>query len=277
MEEELNKYVPAVAESVLQEVKNKMVSHGILLARRVTKTTGGFGDEVAESVNWVRPFFFDTTASAFYLGINSPDDLIEINTDLETKLSNLQSKMKLFLVNNSDLEEDIRSKINTFATSILAQAKKAVKFGLKNGLKADKENCRSLEDLREAAGRRYADFIRKEVLERIMVPLYDGVHYAPDESAYQYILTQVNNFLAELGVLTVPVSVGAVYDENMPYEPSEVSQEEQYKTENIEEKDKICAILRYAYAFQEDKEGVENRRIMDGSVIVKIYREGDNQ
>ena len=274
--EELAIYDPVVAETLLQEVKEELSARGIILGRKAVKNDDlGADGATVDNVDWVRPFFIDEGESAFYLKLNSADsgDIATINEGLEKRLTRLQEKLKQFLENNDNIDEALRSKISTFATSNLNQAKKAVKFGLKKGLISDAKECNSMEDLFDAAGKRYANFVRQELLERILIPLYEGLQAEPGEGAYLFTLKQMNELLSGLGVYTVPIGVGEVYDDNSPYTPSDESQEAKYQTDNIEDKDKVYAILSYAYAFQEDK-GVNNRHIKDGSVIVRAYRPG---
>lgn len=274
--EALAEYDLAGSEALLQEVKNILNARGIMLVRRAAKPEGHEETSMASStpqVDWIRPFFLEKGEAAFYLKLNSAEDIAAINGDLEKRLTNLQEKLKQFLENNDDLEEGLRSKINTFAASNLGQAKKAIKFGLRKKLMGDAKECNSIEDLLELAGRQYAAFIRQELLERILVPLYEGLRNNPGEAAYLFVLGRVNELLAGLGIYTVPVNVSEVYDEKNPYIPSDESQEAEYQTENIDEKDRICAVLRYAYAFREDK-GTDDRGIMEGSVITRVYRQG---
>ena len=154
---------------------------------------------------------------------------------------------------------------------MLTQAKKIIHVGLQKSLKADSAAANTMEDLYIALRRRYANFVKAELLERIMFPLYDGLRESPNETAYIWTVRQVNEMFADLGIMTVPVKVGDIYDDNLPYIPSEESQDEKYQTNDNSEKDKICEILRYAYTFKDDAAG-ESQRINDGSVIVKVYR-----
>ncbi len=273
--EALVKYNLTAAENLLAEIKRLFMSKGIMLAKKFSGEQDTSSEEVDRTL-WIKPFVIQTSAPAFYLDINSPDDLAIKNADLESRINDLQGKLKTFLQNNSDLDENLAGKINTLATSVLMQAKRAVKFGLKKSLGAENKNCNTIEELQEAAGRRYGDFLRKEFLERIMIPLYEGLQQTPNEGAYLYVLGEANNFLADLGVATVNISVGEKYDENLPYVHVGEADSPQYVTTNGAEKDTIREILRYAYAFQEDK-GAENRLIMEGEVIVMLYRPGGAQ
>lgn len=205
--------------------------------------------------------------------IYSPDDIATSNQKLEQDLSDLQNSLKKFLENNPELDESLRSKINTFATTHLLQAKKAVKFRLKKLKGEAANNCNTVDELRNLAGKYYADFVRQELLERIVYPLYDGLKQNPNEDAYLWVLNEVNRFLADLGVMTVNISVGEHWDENNPfYSPApEESASDEYATTNADEKDLIRDILRYAYVFQEDKDA-DNRQIAEGTIIVMVYR-----
>ena len=272
--EDLIVYEPTVVEELLSRIKNFCREKGIILP-----TTFATRDEVgknsespAADSQWVKPFIIQTNEPAFYLKIDSPDDIALLNKDLEQALSELQDSLKKFLENNRELEENLRSKINTFATAHLVQAKKAVKFSLKKLKTEAANNCNTVEELRELAGKYYADFVNKELLERIVYPLYDGLQQNPKEEAYLWVLNEVNRFLADLGVMTVNISVGERWDENNPfYKPAEESTSDEYATTNADEKDLIRDVLRYAYAFQEDKDA-ENRQIAEGIVIVMVYR-----
>ena len=272
--EDLIAYEPPVAEELLSQIKNFCRGKGIILPKIF-----GARDEAekkseapADNSQWVKPFIIQTDEPAFYLKIDSPDDIASLNKDLEQALSDLQDSLKKFLENNRDLEESLRSKINTFATSLLVQAKKAVKFKFKKLMNEVVNNCNTVEELRDSAGKHYADIIKQDLLDRIVYPLYDGLQQNPKEEAYLWVLNEVNSFLADLGVMTVNISVGERWDENNPfYKPAEESTSDEYATTNADEKDLIRAVLRYAYAFQEDK-GADNRQIAEGTIIVMVYR-----
>lgn len=131
--EDLIVYESTVVEELLSRIKNFCREKGIILPTTfVTRDEAEKNSEslVADS-QWVKPFIIQTDEPAFYLKINSPDDIALLNKDLEQALSELQDSLKKFLENNRELEESLRSKINTFATAHLVQAKKAVKFSLK--------------------------------------------------------------------------------------------------------------------------------------------------
>ena len=126
MERELEKFEPKVAEALLEEVKSRLATVGIMLK---ASSVENFADESADgksNVDWLRNFIIETDAPAFYLKIQSPEDIVEVNQELERHLSALQDKLKNFLQNNADLEDRLKSKINTFASSMLTQAKKII-------------------------------------------------------------------------------------------------------------------------------------------------------
>ena len=267
-------YESMAAEELLEQIKKFFRAKGIILPTIfVTRDeTEKFSESPAVNLQWVQSFIIQTDEPAFYLKIDSPDDIAILNQDLEQALSELQDSLKKFLENNRELEESLRSKINTFATAHLVQAKKAVKFRLKKLKTEVANNCNTVEELRELAGKHYATFIKQELLERIVYPLYDGLEQNPKEEAYLWVLNEVNRFLADLGVMTINISVGEYWDENNPfYSPAEESTSEKYATTNPDEKGLICEVLRYAYVFQENKDA-DNRQIAEGIIIVKVYR-----
>lgn len=267
-------YESMAAEELLEQIKKFFRAKGIILPTIfVTRDeTEKFSESPAVNLQWVQSFIIQTDEPAFYLKIDSPDDIAILNQDLEQALSELQDSLKKFLENNRELEESLRSKINTFATAHLVQAKKAVKFRLKKLKTEVANNCNTVEELRELAGKYYATFIKQELLERIVYPLYDGLEQNPKEEAYLWVLNEVNRFLADLGVMTINISVGEYWDENNPfYFPAEESTSDKYATTNPDEKGLICEVLRYAYVFQENKDA-DNRQIAEGIIIVKVYR-----
>ncbi len=269
---DLVSYDSTAAESLLTQIKNFFMSKGIVM----TKKFGGAKSQQNQSspadyALWIKSFIIQTNESAFYLSINSPDDVAATRADLEKRLTDLQGKLKTFLQNNSDLDKNLLGKIQTLANGNLSKAIKAAQFGLRKDLESRVKECNSVDDLQDIASRLYGEFLKKEFLERIIVPLYEGLRQNPKEFAYLWTLQEVNNFLADLGVMTVDISVGDFYDEKKPYEPSEESRSA--ITTDAADKDKIREILRYAYAFQEDK-GAENSVIMPGKVIVAVYQKG---
>lgn len=273
--EELIAYEPTLAEELLSQIKKFSRASGIILSPifAACDEAEKNSESPAEKLQWIKPFIIETDEPAFYLKIDSPDDIATLNQELDQALSDLQNSLKKFLENNPELDESLRSKINTFATMHLVQAKKAVKFRLKKLKGEAANNCNTVDELRNLAGKHYADFVRQELLERIVYPLYDGLQHNPNEAAYLGVLDKVNRFLADLGVMTVNISVGEHWDENNPfYSPApEESASDEYATTNADEKDLIRDILRYAYVFQEDK-GADNRQIAEGTIIVMVYR-----
>lgn len=275
--EDLNVYETTATEDLLEQVKNFFRAKGIILspifaARDEAEKNS---ESPAEKLQWIKPFIIETDEPAFYLKIYSPDDIATSNQKLEQDLSDLQNSLKKFLENNPELDESLRSKINTFATTHLLQAKKAVKFRLKKLKGEAANNCNTVDELRNLAGKHYADFVRQELLERIVYPLYDGLQQNPNEAAYfcyLWVLNEVNRFLADLGVMTVNISVGEHWDEDNPfYSPAAESASDEYTTTNADEKGLIREVLRYAYVFQENK-GADNRQIAEGTIIVMVYR-----
>lgn len=272
--EDLSVYETTATEDLLERVKNFFRAKGIMMSTIfVTRDDAEKNSESsAKKSQWIKHFVIQTDEPAFYLKIDSPDDIATSNQELEQTLSDLQDSLKKFLENNRELEENLRSKINTFATSHLVKAKRAVKFRLKKLKGEAANNCNTVDELRNLAGKYYADFVRQELLERIVYPLYDGLQQNPNEDAYLCVLIEVNRCLADLGVMTVNVSVGEHWDENNPfYSPAAESASDEYTTTNADEKGLIREVLRYAYVFQENK-GADNRQIAEGTIIVMVYR-----
>ncbi len=252
---ELEKYNPASAATLLGEIEKFCLSKGIILQRNSNS-------KIADK-NWIRKFIIQTDAPPFYLEINSPSDIEKINGDLNERLENLQRKVKNFLQNNGAMNKNLQDKINTLGNKLLDTAKRYIKFGLKNSLQRELKNCNNIEDLRDAAGKCYGEFIKKELLERVFRPLYDELRQKPNDAAYSWLLNGLNQILASLGVMTVNVKIGGRYDENQPYIPAE-----KFITSNPQEKDIICAVVRYAYAFTNE------RIISEGKLIVAKFQQG---
>lgn len=271
MEQELSFYNTSDAENLLEQVKRLFMSKGIILAKKFSFESPETAQSADDDSEVIKHFFIQPDATAFYLKLDSSDDIEKLNTSLETQIKNLQDKLNNFLRNNSELDGSLREKVEIFASSNLMKAKKAVKFGLTKSLKQDSKECNNISELYNAAGRRYGDFFQKEILERVMYPIYEGLSQNPADDVYRWVLQELNSFLSELGIYTVDISIGDKYDENSPYYPAEESKSEKYTTTSLEQKDSIKKILRYAYAFNEGK-GTDNRKIVDGEVIVMVYR-----
>ena len=268
---ELNIYSPQESENLLTEIKKFLLSKGIMLRQKFSAVKNSEIQSSKSNSDLIKPFIIQTDTPAFYLEINSPDDISKVNEQLENLLTNLQTDLKNFLDTNSDLDSVIADKINTFATSNLTAAKKAFKFNLKKSLLAEIKNCNTIDELREVARRYYGNFLEKEFLQRIMVPLYEGIKQTPTKQAYIWTLGKVNDFLSELGVMTAEISVGDVWNENSLYIPANSEYSKKFSTTNAQEKDTVREILQYAYIFNENR-GAENYPIMDGEVIVMVYK-----
>lgn len=268
---ELNIYSPQEAEDLLSEIKNFLLSKGIMLRQKISADKNSEIQSSESNNDRIKPFIIQTDTPAFYLEINSPDDISKINAQLKELLTNLQTDLKNFLNTNSDLDSVIDDKINTFATSNLTAAQKALKFNVEKSITKEIKNCNTTDELREVARRHYGDFLKKEFLQRIMVPLYEGIKQTPNEQAYIWTLGKVNNFLSELGIMTAEIFVGDVWNENSLYIPDNSADSKKFFTTNAQDKDTVREILQYAYVFNEDR-GTENYPIMDGEVIVMCYK-----
>ena len=261
------------AEALLEQTRDVFRKRGILLTKASSKSEHQESYGNNDNLQWIKEFIIPADAPAFYNSINSPEDIQQLNSMIEEKLTELQNNLKTFLLNNGDIEEPIKRKITIFASTHLVTAKKAVKFKVRNSLKKDIETCNNVEDLRNATGRIYSDFIKKELLDHIMLPLYEGIQFNFREESYHWVLQKMNQFLSDLGVMTVDVEIGKKITDEMPYQFSPENTDIKYLTDNPENKDIIQKICRYAYVFNEEK-GFDNRLIMDGEVLVLVYRPG---
>ena len=267
--QELAPFKVSDAEELLTRVRALFRDKGILLPTRVQPKT----DKPKEKSDgaWIKAFIIPSKAQAFYLAIKSPNDLDTVLiANLDQKLSALKSDIDRFVDDNKlELDPNIRSKLETFATGHISKAKKFLNFGVKKNLRG----CNTIEEMREAAGRGCVTLLKEHLLDRIMTPLYEGLHDDHEQAAYLYVLDKVNGFLSELGVCTVNVEVGEKISEDMPYD---LMKSDRYITDDPEQKDMVKEIVRYAYAFEENK-GADNLQIMDGEVMVAVLGQGGAQ
>ena len=255
-------------ENLLSELQQFFRKLGIIMPRRIDKKENS--EEDVQKSQWIKHFIIQTDETAFYLQIDSPDDIKELNHKLADSLQSLQRSLKDFQNKNENLEESLRKKIKSFISILLNAINKLTRGALKTELKKASENCNAVDQLRKESGRLYAKFIEDDLLDNIMYPLYEGLRHDPNEEVYLFVVEKMNQFLANLGVMTSQVNEGDRWDDDLPYKISEETNAEQYKTTNEQEQYIIKAVLRYAYVFQENK-GEDNRQIDDGEVIVMVF------
>lgn len=259
----------STVKKLLEEVKGFFREKRIIMKSRADKNE--ISTEQVQNSQWIKDFIIPAELSAFYLQIDSPEDIETLNNDLERNLVEVQDNLKNFLNNNSDLEEPLKKKVSSFISLLLKAQTIIKKGGLKKSLKAAVQRCTDVEELREESGRLYAKFIKEHILEQIIVPSYEGLRHNPNEEVYRIVVKEMNQFLAKLGVMTIQIDEGEIWKDNSPYKPAAETNSDEYKTTNEQEKDIIKAVLRYAYAFQENK-GEDNLLISDGEVIVMVYQ-----
>ena len=259
----------SVVENLLNDISNFCRDKGIVVKSRA-KTKAGAADNTKNS-QWIKDFIIQPNESAFYLRINSPDDIKTLNDELNSYIKNAQDGLRSFLRNNSDLEEPLKKKVDSFIGHLERAKIQVTKGRLKKELKAVVETCNSVDELRKKTGNIYAKFIKDDILAQIMYPSYEGLRHNPNETVYFSVVKEINQFLANLGVMTVQIDEGDIWQDDSPYNVSEESNADEYKTADERQKDTVRAVLRYAYAFQESK-GDDNPVIAEGEVIVMVYK-----
>lgn len=285
MEEQLEALLPcdfALCDALLEETQKLFRVKGIIFSSGRKKSVDAqkkaieTGDEAGA---WVKEFALPAETQAFYLQINSRDEAVERGKEIGEQIAQIQGRLQTFLQNNSDLEAEIAKKIKTFASTHLTKARKYLLNGLAKELNKDMDTANSIEEVREAVGKRYSSFLKREIFDRIIEPLYEGIKKSVQEAdtegeeAYRAVLRELNSFFSGLGVTTITVAVGEKMPPDVPYGFSEESTSAKYTTTDLSEKDIVREIRRYAYVFQEEK-GSENRVVVDGEVIVAVYRPG---
>lgn len=110
----------------------------------------------------------------------------------------------------------------------------------------------------------FEDDVKKhcaQCIDKVIIPIRDG--WSTEPEVYEQLLQLVQDFLAELGVCTLPLKVGDKVD----YDIVEPLESTQNITTNPEEDETIMAIRLYPYAY-----GEEAMPFVSGSAIV--WRKG---
>lgn len=259
----------SVVENLLNALSNFFRDKAIVVKSRA-KTKDNAAENTKNS-QWIKDFIIQPSESAFYLRINSPEDIQTLNAELNSALKSTQDSLKRFLKNNSELEETLKRKVTSFIGHLEKAMIQVTKGRLKKELKNVGETCNDVDEMIEKAGKLYAKFIKDDILEQIMYPSYEGLRHNPNETVYFSVVKEINQFLANLGVMTIQIDEGDVWQDDSQYNTSEESKADEYKTNDENQKDIVRAVLRYAYAFQENK-GEDNLQIADGEVIVMVYK-----
>ena len=223
-------------------------------------------EEVAAFSNeWLEKFVIDTDNPAFFLNIKSPDDVRAFNEKFIARLAKIQATFNKYIDDNSDvLSEEMQKKIISFKAPF-SRAESGVSSRRKI-IERKVSEANSIEEVRGELRKVFTGYL-KNIFSHVINPLCDGMRLTSD-AAYEFILREVNEFLAELGILTLTVEIGGKVpdDDDFPYElkPSENF------TSDFDKKDSVVEIERYAYVFNEGR-GVENFPVCEGSAVVMIY------
>ena len=200
------------------------------------------------SDGWLKPFRIQQNLQkkAFYLQINSPDDVKVWNKVAIDKIEELHTNLgKLIGNNDSILDADAKDKVKKLKSNVI-RLKKALNVKAKSMTK----ECASVDDLREHARDAYISLFKGKLIEPILEPIYGGMRQKRSQ-VYPLILKYINDFMADFGVVTFEVHAGQVNDyEHNPYIPEEPTETED--TQDLSLKDVIKSVNTYAYVFYEE-------------------------
>lgn len=220
------------------------------------------------SDGWLKPFRIprDSQKKAFYLQINSPDDVKGWNKVAIDKIEKLHTRLGQLIENNdSMLDADAKDKVKKLKLNVI-RLKKALNVKAKSMTK----ECASVDDLREHARYAYSNLLKGKLIEPILEPIYEGMRQKQSQ-AYLLILRYINDFMADFGVVTFEVHAGQVNDyENNPYKPEEPTEAE--TTQNPSLKDVIKSVNTYAYVFYEEDDWQKCPCISEGSITLWRYK-----
>ena len=195
----------------------------------------------------------EEAAPAFFLQINGISDIENCVRSLAGDLDSLHEVIANYAEQNS-LEEDVRKKITLINVQI-SRAKGALSSRGKK-LVNDCREKNSVEEQRREAANVFGKVLKERFLEGAMDPIY-----TERKNVYDFVLQEMNKFLAKWGVQTLPLKVGNLMNYELPCDiipGSEVGTAEQH--------DRIREIHRLPYVWCEDRE--DKLPIWNGQVSV---------
>jgi len=103
----------------------------------------------------------------------------------------------------------------------------------------------------------------KDIIDNLLDTISTGLK---ENSAYEGILSYLNNFLSQLGIYTIDLDITKKYDNLDLLDPQEC---DDCKTEDLEKQEMIKEILSYPYILNEEQ------IVLEGKVILwKVVRNG---
>lgn len=209
----------------------------------------------------ITAFYIEKSAEPVYVACNGYDDIRDILSLFEERLNNLLDSMDDLLDKNTDLDDESKSSLESYAGAIekclnvynTQKKRRAVKF----------KEFSTVNEIREEIQQLFGEIIANYIIVVLFDALYERISNNSG-LVYEMVVKEVNDFLAANGIYTKAVSIGdRIEPEYM--EPTADSAEN--FTDDFNKFDTIDEIRRYPYMFAD---GV---KIIDGQA--RIWRRKD--
>lgn len=206
-------------------------------------------------------FYIEKELDPLYASCNGYDDVKDILCAFEDKLNDLLDCMDALLDKNTDLDDESRSSLESYA-SVIDKSLNVYNTQRKRRVTKFKE-LSTVDEIREEL----QELFREIIANYIITVLFDALYERLNNNSgpiYEMVVKEVNTFLASSGVYTKKVSVGDKIEAE--YMEATVDSSENF-TDDFNKFDTIDEIRRYPYLFAD---GV---KILDGQA--RIWRRKD--
>lgn len=252
------KYDHQETRSLLADVRNFYQSKlKIIIPEWITPKASA---DQNENSSIAEIFYIEKAAEPIYAECNGYDDLNGILRLFEERLNELLDGLDHLLDNNSDMDDETRNSLESYADAI---EKCGNVYGTQKRKRAAKfKELSTVNELREELQQLFSEMIARYIVV-LFDALYERIHNGAGP-VYALVVKEINTFLAANGVYTRMVSAGEKLDPEY-MEPTPDSSEN--ITEDFSKFDVIDEIRRYPYVFADDV------KIADG--LARIFRRKD--
>lgn len=209
----------------------------------------------------ITSFYIEKTAEPIYAACNGSGDVNGILNCFEDRLNDLLDSMDKLLDQNTDLDAESKSSLESYAGAIekclnvynTQKKRRAAKF----------KELNTVNEIRDELQQLFGEIVANYIISVLCEALYERINNHSG-MIYEIVIQEVNHFLAANGVYTRLAAIGdRIEPEYM--EPTTDSSEN--FTDDFNKFDTIDEIRRYPYLFTD---GV---KIIDGQA--RIWRRKD--
>lgn len=247
------------------EMDKFCLNKGIAVALKkndlISSDSTGPVENTADS-SWLKDFEFQAERPAFYLSIDSQEDIQKWVDEIQNSLGKLVlDSRKYSEENKSFFSQNMLKKFQHFIGTMI----KCRKRFMNSYKKVLEEDCDTIDELRQQTAKVFSSILKDYFFSTIVEPVYMGMA-ENQQNVYRYLINKINPFLSGLGIEPIILHPGDEMNYEL-YEPTEDSAKNITHDENL--KDRVKEVSCYAYAFKGNDKVYP---IMNGKASVWAYR-----